>query len=175
LFLPAMTGSETPQKLAYSDFLNQVNANQLTSVTINNLGSIDGNLKDGKKFKTQAPTALTNGANDLEQTLLTHNVKITGKQSSNSPVLEVLLSFLPLLLLIGFFVWSGRTAARSIAGGIGGVGRSKAKVTDAERPATRFSDVAGFDGAKQEITEVVDFLRHPQRYAKAGAVGPRGS
>jgi cell division protease FtsH len=174
LFLPAMTGSGTPQKLAYSDFLNRVNANQVTSVTINNLGSVDGHLKDGKEFKTQLPTALTAGTNDLEQTLTAHNVKITGKQSSNSPVLTVILSFLPLLLLIGFFVWSGRTAARSVAGGIGGIGRSKAKVTDAERPATRFDDVAGYEGAKQEITEVVDFLRSPERYAKAGAVGPRG-
>jgi cell division protease FtsH len=173
LFLPAMTAS-SPQKLAYSDFLNRVNANQVTSVTINNLGSVDGHFKDGKEFKTQLPTALTTGTNDLEQTLTAHNVKITGKQSSNSPVLAVILSFLPLLLLIGFFVWSGRTAARSIAGGIGGIGRSKAKVTDAERPSTRFSDVAGYDGAKQEIAEVVDFLRSPERYAKAGAIGPRG-
>ena len=65
-------------------------------------------------------------------------------------------------------------AGRSLACGIGGIGRSKAKVTDAERPATRFSDVAGYEGAKQEIAEVIDFLRSPDRYAKAGAIGPRG-
>src|SRR6185312_614072 len=50
----------------------------------------------------------------------------------------------------------------------------KAKVTDAERPSTRFSDVAGYDGAKQEIADVVEFLRTPDRYTKAGAIGPRG-
>ena len=174
LFLPAMTGSTSPQKIAYSDFLDRVNAGHVKSVTINNLGAVDGHLDNDKQFKTQIPTAVTAGTNGLEQTLIAHHVQITGKQSSNSPVLEVILSFLPLLLLIGFFVWSGRTASRSIAGGIGGIGKSKAKVTDAERPATRFSDVAGYDGAKQEIAEVVDFLRSPERYAKAGAIGPRG-
>jgi cell division protease FtsH len=89
-------------------------------------------------------------------------------------VLSVVLSFLPLLLIIGLFVWSGRAARRSLSAGIGGFGRSRAKITDAQRPTTRFSDVAGYDGAKQEITEVVDYLRAPERYAKAGAVGPRG-
>jgi cell division protease FtsH len=59
-------------------------------------------------------------------------------------------------------------------GGIGGILGSRAKVYDAERPTTRFSDVAGYDGAKQEISEVIDFLKEPQRYARAGAMGPRG-
>src|SRR5579872_93843 len=55
-----------------------------------------------------------------------------------------------------------------------GVGRSRAKVFDEERPETKFSDVAGYEGAKLEIREVVDFLRNPVRYAKAGAMAPRG-
>src|SRR5438094_8563200 len=79
-----------------------------------------------------------------------------------------------LLLIVGLFVWTGRAAQRSLAGGIGGFGRSRAKVIEAERPTTRFTDVAGYEGVKQEISEVVDFLRDPQRYAAAGAQGPRG-
>jgi cell division protease FtsH len=169
-----MTGSGRPERLAYSDFLNRVNAGHVTSVTVDNEGSVDGHLDNGKEFKTQIPTALTSGTNDVEQTLTAHHVKITGKQKSNFSILAIVLTFLPLLLLIGLFVWSGRTASRSLASGIGGIGRSRAKVTDAERPATRFNDVAGYEGAKQEIEEVVDFLRAPERYAKAGAVGPRG-
>src|SRR5437016_13695995 len=55
-----------------------------------------------------------------------------------------------------------------------GIGASKAKVYDEQRPTTRFGDVAGYEGAKREISEVVDFLKHPDRYAAAGAVGPRG-
>ena len=70
-------------------------------------------------------------------------------------------------------MWTGRAAQRQLSG-IGGFGRSRAKVIEAERPTTRFSDVAGYDGVKQEISEVVDFLRDPQRYAAAGATGPRG-
>ncbi|WP_242418581.1 ATP-dependent zinc metalloprotease FtsH, partial [Frankia sp. CpI1-P] len=81
-----------------------------------------------------------------------------------------------LIFLIGFFVWSGRQARR-LGGGIGGLGmfgRSKAKITETERPTTRFSDVAGYEGAKQEIGEVVDFLRSPEHYSRVGAHGPRG-
>ena len=55
-----------------------------------------------------------------------------------------------------------------------GIGGSKAKVYDEQRPATRFSDVAGYEGAKREVSEVVDFLKNPGRYKAAGAVGPRG-
>ncbi|HEY2167956.1 MAG TPA: ATP-dependent zinc metalloprotease FtsH [Jatrophihabitantaceae bacterium] len=174
LFLPAMHSSPSPEKLIYSDMVNRVNAGQVTSVTINNTGSVSGKLKDGHDFTSQIPIAITSGTENLLTSLQAHKVAITGKQSSGTSWVDVLLSFLPLLLIVGFFVWSGRAARRQLASGIGGIGRSKAKVTDAERPSTRFTDVAGYEGAKQEITEVVDFLRNPGRYAKAGAVGPRG-
>jgi cell division protease FtsH len=84
------------------------------------------------------------------------------------------LSFLPLLLLIGVFVWLGRSTRRQLSGGLMGIGGSKAKVYDESRPTTRFSDVAGYEGAKREVVEVVDFLKNPERYSRAGAVGPRG-
>ena len=169
-----MTSPAPPQRLAYSDLLNRVNAGHVVSVSIDNLGGVDGRLDRGRQFTSQIPTALTSGTSELEHALLGHNVKITGKQAGSSPLLNVVLSFLPLLLIIGLFVWSGRAARRSLTSGIGGIGRSRAKITDAQRPTTRFKDIAGYDGAKQEITEVVDFLRTPDRYAKAGAVGPRG-
>jgi cell division protease FtsH len=174
LFIPVMTRPAPPQRIAYSDLLNRVNAGQVTSVSINNLGAVTGQIDKGKQFTSQIPTALTAGTSDLQQALLAHHVKVTGKQASNSSLLNILLSFLPLVLIVGLFVWSGRAARRSLGAGIGGIGRSRAKITDAQRPTTRFSDVAGYDGAKQEITEVVEFLRTPDRYAKAGAVGPRG-
>ncbi len=80
------------------------------------------------------------------------------------------------LLLLGFlwFRLSRNAAAGGGLQGVMGVGRSRAKVFDAEKPTTRFSDVAGYDGAKREISEVIDFLKQPDRYKAVGAVPPRG-
>jgi cell division protease FtsH len=94
-------------------------------------------------------------------------------------VLSTVLSFLPLLLFIGFFIYIGRAARRGAGalgglGGVAGVGRSRARVIDAERPSTTFADVAGYEGVKREVSEVVDFLRSPDKYEAAGAVGPKG-
>jgi cell division protease FtsH len=96
-----------------------------------------------------------------------------GAQSSFG---TILLSLLPLLLFVAFFIYLGRAARRQVAGagGILGVGRSRARVYDAERPSTTFADVAGYEGVKREVSEVVDFLKHPDRYRRAGATGPKG-
>ena len=88
-----------------------------------------------------------------------------------------LLNWVIILAPFALFFWFWRRLSRGAAGqmqGILGVGRSRAKVFDEERPSTTFADVAGYDGAKSEISEVVDFLRNPERYARAGAVVPRG-
>ena len=174
LFVPVMSKPASPQRLVYSDLVNRVNAGHVASVSINNLGAVTGRLGSGQQFKSQIPIALTTGTSDLQHALLAHHVKVTGTVASSSAWLDIVLSFLPLLLIIGLFIWSGRAARRSLGAGIGGIVRSRAKITDAERPSTRFSDVAGCEGPKQEIAEVIDFLRNPDRYAMAGAVGPRG-
>jgi cell division protease FtsH len=98
---------------------------------------------------------------------------VTGTGNSTS-LLGVLGGFLPFAFLLGVYFWISRRATRQLAGGFMGIGSSRAKVYDEERPKTRFTDVAGYEGAKQEIAEVVDFLKHPERYNAAGAVGPRG-
>ncbi|MFE0350320.1 ATP-dependent zinc metalloprotease FtsH [Streptomyces griseoluteus] len=161
--------------LSYSDFVGKVGASQVQMVDIDDKGAVSGTLKSGTKFTTQIPTALVTGA-QLQQQLTSHHVKITASQSSSggSTWLSVLFSFLPFLLLIGFLVWMGRRAAGSVTGGLSSIGRSRAKIIEAERPTTRFGDIAGYDGVKQEISEVVDFLRNPARYTAAGAKGPRG-
>jgi cell division protease FtsH len=170
LFAPSMLAKH-PASYSFSDFTTKVSAGQVASVTINDKGSIDGKLTNGTAFSSQVPTALdTTGV--LAQLQAKH-VAIKATQTG-STFWSVALSFLPLLLLIGFFVWTGRQAQRQLAGGLGGFGRSRAKISDTERPETRFNDVAGYEGAKQEISEVVDFLRHPQRYRDAGARGPGG-
>jgi cell division protease FtsH len=87
------------------------------------------------------------------------------------------LPFVPFLLIMAAVVWFSRRRQRGGGGALGRlmtVGRAKATIYDEARPTTRFSDVAGYEGSKAEVMEVVDFLKHPDRYARAGAVGPKG-
>jgi cell division protease FtsH len=170
LFAPSVKTTPT-KSYTYSQFLAQVQANKVKTSTINSNGGVTGTLSDGDDYTSQIPTALVDSS--LASTLKAHNVNITGQGPESSFWVDV-LSFLPLLIFNGIFVWMGRSTRRQLAGGIMGIGGSKAKIYDEDKPTTRFSDVAGYEGAKQEVMEVVDFLKHPERYAKAGAVGPRG-
>ncbi|MFD8496054.1 ATP-dependent zinc metalloprotease FtsH [Amycolatopsis sp. NPDC059657] len=171
IFLPSLWAPSTPP-LSYTDFLSKVDGGQVASVKIDDLGTVTGNLHDGTAFTSQLPTAL--GSGQLEGKLQAKGIAITGARASSTSWLSSLLAFLPMLLIFGLLFWSGRQAQRSLAGGIGGFGRSKAKIIEAQRPTTRFADVAGYEGVKQEVSEIVDFLRDPGRYAAAGAKGPRG-
>ncbi len=97
--------------------------------------------------------------------------------ATSSSLLSVLIGLLPLLLFGGLLYLGIRKVPLSSGGGLGGLGglaRTKTRVIDAERPATRFTDVAGYVTVKTEISEVVDYLRDPGRYHRAGAHGPRG-
>jgi cell division protease FtsH len=104
-----------------------------------------------------------------------HGVTITAKDttSGSSFLLDLVVSVLPMLLLVGLLVYMGRQAQRSQQG-LFGFGGSRARLVDAERPSVTFADVAGEDEAKAELTEVVDFLKKPERYRRLGARLPRG-
>ncbi|NKQ51791.1 ATP-dependent zinc metalloprotease FtsH [Amycolatopsis sp. K13G38] len=173
LFLPSiLSGSSTTATVSYTDLLTKVDAGQVKTVEIDDKGTLTGTLADGSNFSSQLPTAL--GDTQLPQKLQAHNVQITGKvSSSGTNWLLTILMLAPVVLIIAFFALAGRGSS-SLAGGLAGFGRSKAKIIEAERPTTRFADVAGYEGVKQEVSEVVDFLRNPERYAAAGAKGPRG-
>jgi cell division protease FtsH len=164
LFWPRSAPSVT--ELSYTDFLSRVEAGGVATAVIDPGGAVSGTLENGGDYATQIPIALQDPG--LAEELRANGVAITGEAEPGATVLSVIVSFLPFLLYIG------RRTQRQLAGGIGGIIGSRAKVYDAEAPSTRFSDVAGYEGAKQEISEVVDFLKNPQRYAKAGAMGPRG-
>jgi cell division protease FtsH len=172
LFWPSFLRSSPTTKYTYTTFQNQVIAGDVKSVSIDSNGAVTGKLANGKEFTSQLPTALDRS--QITQQLNAHNVQITATQAGGGLLATLLPSLIWLILIVGLFVWTGRAARRSLAGGLGGFGRSRAKVIEAERPTTRFTDVAGYDGVKQEISEVVDFLRDPMRYAAAGAQGPRG-
>jgi cell division protease FtsH len=172
LFAWPMRSSSAPAELSYSQFLSQVQGGKIATATIDPSGAVTGTLTGGGDYTTQIPTALQDTG--LADELKANNVQITGKPQPGTTLLGIIVSLLPFLFLIGIYVWFARRSQRQIAGGLGGILGSRAKVYDAERPTTRFSDVAGYDGAKQEISEVVDFLKQPERYARAGAMGPRG-
>jgi len=172
LLLLRPASSTPPKNYTYTSFINAVTANQIKTATIQANGEVTGTLKSGVSYTSQIPTALND--NTLSTLLLDHKVQVTGAATSGTSALDVILSLLPLLLFVGFFVWIGRRSQKQLAGGIMGFGGSKAKVYDEERPSTRFVDVAGYESTKREISEVVDFLKHPERYRRAGAVGPKG-
>ena len=154
--------------------MQRVDAGKVKTAEISTTGSVAGELKGGKLYETAIPTALDD--QQLAHRLERHRVQITAVPPS-AGLGEIVVSLAPLLLFVGLFWWMGRRAAGQlgqIGGVLGGIGRSRAKVFDAERPTTRFADVAGYAGVKQEIVEVVDFLKAPERYRRAGAVGPRG-
>ncbi len=170
LFHPGIKGS-TARDFSYSSFVSEVTANKVSTATISSTGLVSGKLDNGAAYTSQIPTALNDNA--LSPLLLTHNVQVTGVNSSSSSVATLLFALWPLLLLAGVFVWFARRSRKQL-GGIMSIGQSKAKFYDEERPSTRFADIAGYEGSKAEVMEVVDYLKHPQRYAGAGAVGPKG-
>ncbi len=168
--VPHMSGPTT-KNLSYSKFVSEVTSGDVKTASVNPGGAISGSLKGGDDYTSQIPTAIDDTS--LAPTLKSHNVDVTGV-GAGSALLGDLLAFLPLVLFIAFFIWIGRRNAKQLAGGIRGFAGSKAKLYDEEKPTTRFSDIAGYEGSKREVAEVVDYLRHPERYARAGAVGPRG-
>jgi cell division protease FtsH len=168
--IPHMTGTTT-KNLTYSKFLSEVTAGDVRTASVNPGGALSGSLKGGDNYTSQIPTAIDD--QQLAPTLKAHDVNVTGV-GAGSALLGDLLAFLPLLLFVAFFIYIGRRNAKQLSGGIMGFGGSKAKVYDEEKPTTRFTDIAGYEGSKREVSEVVDFLSHPERYARAGAVGPRG-
>src|SRR6266545_1138206 len=151
-----------PQELSYTDLKAKVAAGQVQSISIDENGHVEGKLSDGSRFTSGVPTTLVDEK----------NVQVTRVETQTS-IGSVLLSLLPLLLFVAFFIYLGRSTRRQLASGIGGIGRSRAKVFDAERPDTTFADVAGYEGPKREVTEVVGFLKDPDRFKRGGAVGPK--
>jgi cell division protease FtsH len=172
LFLPLLKPSSA-KEITYGDFLDKLKQNQV-KVTAdgpqfnNTTGEITGELNDGTKFTAAGPLKPT----DADVRWMTDKqVKFVTPDAS---IWETLLIYLlPLALFVGFMIWIQRRAQGQMQG-IMSIGRSRAKMYSTERPGTTFDDVAGYEGVKQEITEVVDFLKFPDRFAEIGARVPKG-
>jgi cell division protease FtsH len=171
LFLPRSSTTKS-SNLTFTDWQTKVDGDQIKTATVDPSGKVSGRLADGTAYTSRLPTALQDTA--LAADLRAHHVTVKAVGSPGGGLAGLLGGLLPFVLLLVVYFWISRRATRQLAGGIMGIGASKAKVYDEQRPKTGFSDVAGYEGAKREISEVVDFLKNPQRYAAAGAVGPRG-
>jgi cell division protease FtsH len=171
-------------------FINQVTANNVQDISSEG-DSIEGTLKNDatydppgddkpvkvdKDFKTEVPSFIDH--NSVTQLLAQHSVVINANppDSGRSVLGTIILGFLPTILLIGFFIWLIRRQMGGGGGGVlGGFGRSTARRTQPdEQQRVTFKDVAGIDEAEDELVEIVDFLKNPQRYTKLGARVPHG-
>jgi cell division protease FtsH len=172
LVLSSVGRGSSKEDLSYSEFLGQVKADQVERVKIDQIsGRIDGVLKSGKQFHVNGPQ---NQIPDKDiQLLADHGVARDYKPRSSDFLGSLLVWLLPFGIIIGLWWWMGRRAQGQMAG-IMNIGRSRAKVYTTEKPKTTFADVAGYSGVKEEITEVVEFLRNAGKFKEIGARIPKG-
>jgi cell division protease FtsH len=169
-------GSSSKTDLTYTEFVNQVDAGNVKTVEFNkSTGAISGDLKE--KVKGNAQYTSSGPKDNLPEGLVTKlqrkGVSLSYVDSGSNVIGDVLLWVLPLVLIIGLFVWMSRRAQGQM-GAVMNIGRSRAKVYNTEKPKTTFSDVAGYGPVKQEIGEVVDFLKNPGKFKDIGARIPKG-
>jgi cell division protease FtsH len=171
VFGSSLISRSSSKAIAFNTFLNDVKQHQVASINVDNTnGTISGQLRSGGNYTTTGPLTLT----DQDRSILQNSgatLKFSTPSSSILPTL--LLYFLPVVLIMGFFLWMNRRAQGQMSG-IMSIGRSRAKMYSTERPRTTFNDVAGYVGVKQEISEVVDFLKSPGRFREIGARIPKG-
>jgi cell division protease FtsH len=171
LVLPTFMNRTNRQETDYSDLLTQVQQDKVQDITWdNNDGSITGKLKNGTEFESNGPLE---PSEDDRALFREHDVQVKFDTPGGSWFTALLPLLIPIALFVGIF-WLMQRRAASQMGGIMSIGRSRAKTYNTERPGTTFADVAGYEGVKQEIREVVDFLRHPERFAEIGARIPKG-
>ena len=171
IIVPGLVKKSNTTQLTYNSWLTQINDKQVKTATVDQSnGTISGILADGTNYAALGPNPVT----DSEQTALkTLGANAKYVTTTQSPLVSLIWYLIPFALIMGVFYFISRRAQGQM-GGIMSIGRSKAKLYSTERPSTTFSDVAGYDGVKLEISEVVDFLKTPARFKEIGARIPKG-
>ncbi|GAB2789931.1 ATP-dependent zinc metalloprotease FtsH [Halomonas shantousis] len=162
-----------PQTMNYSQFVQQVQNDQIRSVTIDGY-TITGERSDGSQFQTIRPAAQDP---KLMDDLLAHDVTVIGKEPQEQSLwTRLLIASFPILIILAIFIFFMRQmqGGGSGRGGPMSFGKSKAKLLSQDQIKTTFADVAGCDEAKEEVVELVDYLRDPSKFQRLGGQIPRG-
>jgi cell division protease FtsH len=163
------TRQATLGSLEYSQFLEEVKQGRITKVVIQGR-TLEATTTDGKRITTYAPPDLW-----MVSDLLKNNVKVIAKpEEEQSFLTSIFVSWFPMLLLIGVWIFFMRQMQGGGKGGAFSFGKSRARMMDESSNNITFADVAGCDEAKEEVTEMVDFLRDPSKFQKLGGRIPRG-
>jgi cell division protease FtsH len=170
LAIPYVFTNHNVKTISYSTLVADAQSQQVLTAAINNAtGVITGQLVNNVEYTTNGPIpVLTTEVAALRQS------KVAVTFVNQSGVLSLLLPYIIWIIMIVGLLWFMNRQAKGQMNGMMSVGRSKAKQFNQDRPTTTFADVAGYDGVKQEINEVVDFLKSPERYSAIGARIPKG-
>src|SRR6266568_1405133 len=161
--------AERPLDLTFSEFVNDVSSDAVAEVTMVGTDVSGALRKNNQKFKTTIPSNYP----DLYKSLTEKNVKVTIKDNSSGSVISWVMNGLPMLLLLGLWIFfmrqmqTGGNKALSF-------GKSRARLLSSQQKKVTFKDVAGVDEAKEELHEIIEFLREPQKFQKLGGRIPKG-
>ncbi|HTV83997.1 MAG TPA: ATP-dependent zinc metalloprotease FtsH [Dyella sp.] len=162
--------------LPYSSFVQSVDSGNVATATISaeNPATISGKLKDGSNYRTVAPVLGFSTSTVVKQ-MQDKNVIVTQDSGTGFSLIGLLVNWLPVILIVGVFIWFMRQMQQG-GGGRGAMsfGRSRAKLQGEDQVKVNFSDVAGCDEAKEEVGELVEFLRDPGKFQRLGGKIPRG-
>ena len=167
-FMENKTFSSNYENLAFSDFMNEVKGKRIASVTMSG-AEVYSVATDGKKYITYTPYSPT-----TVDTLLANNVKVDAlpKDTSGDTFWSIIISWFPMILLIGVWIFFMRQANAGNSKAMS-FGKSRARLVENTKRVT-FNDVAGADESKQELEEIVDFLKDPQKFQRLGGKIPKG-
>ena len=162
-------GALQSQSVKYSEFVTAVKDDAVTNVTLDG-ESIQFRKSDGRDYVAVKPADA-----DITQTLIDKGIPVTAKAQQESGFQTFLLSLLPFVLLIGVWIYFMNRMQGGGKGGAMGFGKSKAKMLTEKSGRVTFDDVAGIDEAKEELEEIVEFLRNPQKFSRLGGQIPKGA
>ncbi len=157
------------RQISYSDFIQRVDNDQVAAVTIDGENVVITG-KDGKQYATVRPQG-----EEIAQRLLDNNVEVRVERQQQSGFMSLLGVWLPFILLIGVWIFMMNRMQGGGRGGAMGFGKSRAKLLTEKHGRVTFDDVAGIDEAKEELEEIVEFLRNPQKFSRLGGKIPKGA